>query len=793
MVRAVIQAGYSAMAFRISELLIAAFSVLFLASCGGGGGSGSSSASNGGSSTGSGSSSGGNTGSGSSGGGAGSGSSSGSGTDSGISGSCSSDSGDVSASTDQFWQTNLSVSLDVLNGKDSVVLSPLGSSDYYSYIIFGSYGAKLEVGDDGCLVLRFKPEALLDHDFVLKNEHVPYMAASSSKTVNGWIDISYGRDPMINHQWYIRTNTDDGYGLYDAESDMVDGLFYRAWRKGINGSGALVAVLDDGIEIKHPDLSANIASGSYNYEYQSYKNSGKEIPKGMTETDPTPASLSDAHGTNIAGIIAAVPGNDIGISGTAPGAKLIGFNVMSSLLSTYGQTAARRDAYRRILSLGNVDVINESFGNNDGSFYEDDYAASVYKALYDRGTVRVSSTGNCFATYDNYLDSVVDKERDKLATYCIWNQSGPGDYLPWGIKVGVVGAGGVHASYASVGTNLLVSGFSSDSLYLDTDIYTTDRTTCSAGYNKKGSDDDPECNYNASFTGTSAAAPTVSGLVALLKGKYPSMSASQVRWILAKSSRNDTVLPRLSYAPVYSGDILVDGGWVENDAGLRFSRRYGFGVIDASAALDEADGCASDAECSVRAKSPEEYTIQLSCNKAKTLHDAAAISNEVSSYVDNTDQQYKCTGSTMLDSSGKPVTGSFSLDSVLLTVGDLNFKVKDANGLSVCGSKALEHQDPENEKDTADYVNAVARSKLGLGVRTPGRTYSVLKSLFERTSGSLMPGYISSGAVSVNALTNAPMGEHVSAGQQWSADIYSWCDLEDGYDAELTVYAYPLN
>ena len=784
------------MAFRISELLIAAFSVLFLASCGGGGGGGSgssSSASNGGSSTGSGSSSGGNTGSGSSGGGAYSGSS-GSGTDSGISGSCSSDSGDVSASTDQFWQTNLSVRLDVLNGKDSAVLSPLGSSDY-SYILFASDGTELEVGDDGCLVLRFKPETLLDHDFIMKDEHVPYMAMSSSKTVNGWIDINYVRDPMLSHQWYIRTNTYDGEGLYDAESDLVDGLYYGAWRKGANGSGALVAVLDDGIEIKHPDLSANIASGSYNYEYQSYKNSGKEIPKGMTATDPTPFSLSDAHGTNVAGIIAATQANGIGISGTAPGAKLIGFNVKSSLLSTYGQTVARQDAYRRILSLGNVDVINESFGNNDGGFYEDDSAASVHKALYDRGTVRVSSIGNCFANDEDRMAVLWYQDRDNLGTYCVWSQNGPGDYLPWGIKAGAVSFGGVHASHTSSGTNLLASGFSSDFDYLDPGIYTTDRTTCIAGYNKDGSDDDPACNYNASFTGASAAAPTVSGLVAILKGKYPSMSASQVRWILAKSSRNDTVLPRLSYAPVYSGDILADGGWVENDAGLRFSRRYGFGVIDASAALDEAAGCASDAECSVRAKSPEEYTIRLSCNKAETLRaaDAIGFDNDVSSYVDNTEQQYKCTGITMLDSSGKPVAGSFSIDSVLLTIGDLKFKDKNVDGLSVCGSKALEHQDHMSEKDTADYVNAVARSKLGLGVRTPGRTYSVLKSLFERTSGSLMPGYISSGAVSVNALTNAPMGEHVSAGQQWSADIYSWCDLEDGYDAELTVYAYPLN
>ena len=762
------------MALRKSELLIAALSVLLLASCGGGGGGGGSStsgSSGGGSST---SSSGSSEDSGSD-----------SGTDSGISGGCSSDTGDVSASTDQFWQTNLSVSLDVLNGKDSVVLSPLGSSDY-SYIIFASDGTKLEVGDDGCLVLRLKPEALLDHDFVLKNEHVPYMATSSSKSVNGWIDISYGRDPMINHQWYIRTNTDDGLGLYDAESDLVDGLFYGAWRKGANGSGALVAVLDDGIEIKHPDLSANIASGSYNYEYQSYKNSGKEIPKGMTETDPTPFSVSDAHGTNVAGIIAAVSGNDIGISGTAPGAKLIGFNVMSSLLSTSDKIAARQDAYNRILSNGNVDVINESFGNYDGSFYVNESLASVYKALYDSGTVRVSSIGNCFASYDEYLSFLVQEDRDKLGTDCIWSQNGPGDYLPWGIKAGAVSFSGVHASYSSAGTNLLVSGLSSDSHYLDPDIYTTDRTTCSAGYNKKGSDDDPACNYNASFTGTSAAAATVSGLVAILKGKYPSMSASQVRWILAKSSRNDTVLPRFSYTPVYSGDILVDG-WVENDAGLRFSRRYGFGLIDAAAALDEADGCASDAECSVRANSPEEYTVQLSCNKDSSLQNAVAVNN------DNGASSYKCTGSTMLDSSGNVVSGSFSVDSVLLTVGDLSFRVKNAYGLSDCASKVLERKEPMSEKDSADYVNAVARSNLGLGVMTPGRTYSMLKSSSEPSTGSLTPGSASSGSVTVNALTNAPMGEHVSAGQQWSADIYSLCELDDGYDAELTVYAYPVN
>ena len=774
------------MAFRKSELLIAAFSVLFLASCGGGGsGGGSSGGSSGGSTSG-------NSGSTS---GSSEDSNSDSGTHSDIFGRCSSDSGEVAVSTDQFGLTNLSVSLDILNGKDSVLLYPLGSSDH-SLITYYSEWTKLEVGDDGCLVLRFKPEALLDHDFYMKDEHAGYLVASDSASAfyQGWIDINYVRDPMMIHQWYIRTNTHDDGSRYDVESDLVDGLYYGAWRKGANGNGALVAVLDDGIEIKHPDLSANIASGSYNYEYQSYKNSGKEIPKGMTETDPTPFSSSDAHGTNVAGIIAATQANGIGISGTAPGAKLIGFNVMSSLLTTYGQNAAKADAYQRILSLGDVDVINESFVNYDGSFYEDDSEASVYKALYDRGIVRVSPAGNCFATYGDYLSGEERVDRDKLGTYCVWNQNGPGDYLPWGIKAGAVSFSGVHASYSSSGTNLLVSGLSGDLDSLDLGIYTTDRTTCSAGYNKKGSDDDPACNYNASFSGTSAAAATVSGLVAILKGKYPSMSASQVRWILAKSSRNDTVLPRLSYSPVYSGGTQV-GGWVENDAGLRFSSVYGFGVIDASAALDEAAGCANDTECTVRSNSPEEYTIQLTCKKVNTLQDSATAEtdNDVSSYTENTIQQYTCAGNTMLDSFGKAVSGSFSVDSVLLTIGDLKFKDKNVNGQSVCGPKALEHHDTTTGHDTSVVENDDALSKFAFGVKTPGRTYSRLKSFYEHSSGSLMPGYLNSGGVSINALTNAPMGEHITDGQQWSADIYSWCELEDGYDAELTVYAYPLN
>lgn len=722
-----------------------------------------------------------------------------------------SDGGSLTQGGSESGSGNISVSLDVLNGTDSAVLYQLGSS--YTSLSASTENGTLELGDDGYPVFRFNPERLSDPDFVLTTEEIPYTATSSSGTVSGVLTVSYGKDPLINHQWYIRANNPESSG-YSLQSDMIDGLFFEAWRKAVNGDGAIVAVLDDGLEIKHQDLSANVISGSYNYVYAEYNDVGNTIPEGMAEDDPTPFKSSDAHGTNVAGIIAAASANDAGISGIAPKAKLIGFNVMSSLLQTVWQNGSRYDAYRKILNRGDVDVINESFGSYDGGFYADDTMSSYHKALYDAGTVRVSSSGNYFAP-DEELNAIATSEAIeyqecyRLGTNCVWTQNGPGDYLPWVVKAAAVGADGVHTSYSSAGSNVLVAGFGGE--VTGPLLYSTDLSGCSKGYNQESSSEDKECRYYPSFVGTSAAAPTVTGLVALLKGKYSALSASQVRWILAKSARNDDVLPQMSYDPVSSGDITVDEGWVENGAGLRFSRRYGFGVIDASAALSAAEGCSDDAECSARASSPEQYTVQLSCSRKGTVNDAAETdvvysgtidsdsgnlyvgsnsdkANDISSYMSDTDQHYTCKGSVMTDSLGTPVSGTFSVDSVLLNVSDLSFKERDAGGVSVCGASALKYQTPLAGTKTADYVNTVARSKLGFSVTTPAGTYSVLKGFFENSSGSL-----NIGAASLNALTNAPMGEHVSSGGEWSADIYSWCYLEDGYDAELTVYAHRIN
>lgn len=72
------------------------------------------------------------------------------------------------------------------------------------------------------------------------------------------------------------------------------------------GSGVRVAVIDTGVEMDHPDLPANMGSRNF------------------VDND-TPSFRSDAHGTAVAGVIAAVPNNGIGIVGVAPDVSLLAY------------------------------------------------------------------------------------------------------------------------------------------------------------------------------------------------------------------------------------------------------------------------------------------------------------------------------------------------------------------------------------------------------------------------------------------------------------------------------------
>jgi len=101
-------------------------------------------------------------------------------------------------------------------------------------------------------------------------------------------------DPLLDKQWSLKA--------VDANS---------AW-KVTQGNNVVVAVVDTGVDLNHPDLKANLVNG-YN-----------------AEEPGTPPQDGHYHGTHVAGIIAAVQNNGEGISGIAPQAKIMPVRTISN-------------------------------------------------------------------------------------------------------------------------------------------------------------------------------------------------------------------------------------------------------------------------------------------------------------------------------------------------------------------------------------------------------------------------------------------------------------------------------
>ncbi|MFC7531733.1 S8 family serine peptidase [Actinoplanes sp. GCM10030250] len=109
------------------------------------------------------------------------------------------------------------------------------------------------------------------------------------------LGVPTGSDPSRGQQWDF------------AKLKVAD-----AWKKS-TGAGVTVAVIDTGVDAKHPDLAGNVLSG-----YDAIAN------KAGTVTD------ANGHGTHVAGTIAAVTGNGVGVSGIAPDAKILPVKVLGS-------------------------------------------------------------------------------------------------------------------------------------------------------------------------------------------------------------------------------------------------------------------------------------------------------------------------------------------------------------------------------------------------------------------------------------------------------------------------------
>ena len=299
------------------------------------------------------------------------------------------------------------------------------------------------------------------------------------------------------------------------------------------GEGINIAVVDDGMYFAHEDLRDNV-DASRNHDY--------------TGDDGYIHHPLEHHGTNVAGVIAARD-NGIGVRGVAPRATIYGYNYLageSTALNLADAMAHNRDV---------TAVSNNSWGPRDGpglsdanSFWEMAVNVGIANGYGGKGVLYAFSGGNGHEEGDN-------SNLDELANYHAVT------------AVCAVNDQDNRSHYSEMGANLWVCAPSSGGADYRS-IVTTEN------YDR----------YADDFGGTSSATPAVSGVVALLRSANPDLTWRDLKLILAASARkNDAGNPGWEDgARKYGSDSDADP--------YHFNHEYGFGVVDAKAAVDLARG-----------------------------------------------------------------------------------------------------------------------------------------------------------------------------------------------------------
>jgi len=323
---------------------------------------------------------------------------------------------------------------------------------------------------------------------LLRNPHVDYAEADYIVQAARTPD-----DPGYASQWGLN-NTGQTGGIPGADISAE-----LAWNTTVGDHAVLVGVIDSGVDYTHPDLAANIWTNPGEIPGNGIDDDGNGFVDDVhgwdfynDDNDP----MDDfGHGTHVAGIIGAVGDNNLGVTGVAWNVSIVPLKFLGS--SGSGPTSAAVRAIDYATRMG-VRILNNSWGNED-------FSQTLAEAIAVAGAsnvVFVAAAGN------------LSSNNDQTPFY-------PAGYnLPNVISVAAVDPFDQKASFSNFGpTSVHIAAPGKDIL-----------STL------------PGREYGLD-SGTSMAAPHVTGAVALIRSVAPDIPADQVRRRIMDSA---THLPSLS-------------------------------------------------------------------------------------------------------------------------------------------------------------------------------------------------------------------------------------------------------
>lgn len=326
-------------------------------------------------------------------------------------------------------------------------------------------------------------------------------------------------DPLFEDQWHL-TNSGQGGG-----TPLIDINVEEGWLRTL-GSGAIVAIMDDGTQPEHPDYAGNIVPcvdcvNEFDFDFNVATGDGN-------------------HGTAVAGLVAAAA-NTIGVRGGAPEAGIV-------LTSFYGSVSENADNWAAAAEAG-ASVHTNSWGFGNPTFLPDiqrDTIIDLTNSARDgKGMLFLFATANSY-TLTLYGSALASMEET--------------------LGVGGVNNLGQRAAFANFGLGTDVVGPTN---FGTLGITTTD-VTGEGGYNDMS-------DYTRTFGGTSAATPIVAGLAALVMAENPELHAAQLKRIIMhtanqNSSRNDLLeLENLGF-----------------NSATSFNESFGYGLPNAATAIQAA-------------------------------------------------------------------------------------------------------------------------------------------------------------------------------------------------------------
>ena len=284
-------------------------------------------------------------------------------------------------------------------------------------------------------------------------------------------------DPRLDELW----------GLTGANGIDAPG----AWAHSLGDSSVVVAVIDTGVDLDHPDLEANIWTNPGEIPGNGIDDDGNgyidDLHGWDFVNDDADPNDDNNHGTHVAGTIAGVA-NDVGVVGVAPGVRIMALKFLSASGGGYSSDAVSALAY----AIANgASISNNSWGGGGSS--------GAMSGMIDQA-----------AAADHLFVAAAGNDGSDNDTWPTYPASYPQDIVLTVASTQIDGNRSSFSNYGEIGVDVAAPG----SAILS--------SVFGGGY--------------ATFSGTSMATPHVVGVAALMRSVAPDLTAVQVKERLIDSS-----------------------------------------------------------------------------------------------------------------------------------------------------------------------------------------------------------------------------------------------------------------